>query len=124
MDLIEFLRARLSEEAAEAEAAKANVPWAWIGCDLGNRSDVSADFITTWSPTRILAEVAAKRARLELHQPVPLATTHPDWQPGTDVKQCLTCRPGHFAEVWPCRTIRMDLVVYAEHPDFHPSWRL
>lgn len=61
---------------------------------------------------RLLAEVAAKRAVLELHEPY-------DSEEHGGLA-CWTCGPGGFP--YPCVTLRALVQPFAGHPDFNPGW--
>jgi hypothetical protein len=130
--LVEFLRARLDEDARLASAATTG-PWRWV--DPGRRkvrlalvgqdetvvlliaqSDAhpsvhDAEHITRHDPARVLADVAAKRAILEWH-----AEGH-------------YCTDLGNLESWylpesPCPTLRALVTADADHPDYDPAWQL
>src|SRR5690348_9322045 len=93
MELTEFLRARLDEDEATAQAATAG-PWSvadrgdvmvtgsedaygyphYVTCDFeGLRASVDAedaDHIARWDPARVLAEVEARRRIVERFAPI------------------------------------------------------
>lgn len=150
-DLVAFLRARLDEDERIAQAASPG-PWSVrtaederadiyapasagliahgfdrsavaVGEDgTGGMSAADAEYIVRWDPARVLAEIAAKRAILDLHE---LVTPHDDddlapWresQPGLQL--CRECDWKPF----PCPTVRLLAQPYADHPDFDPTWR-
>lgn len=64
----------------------------------------------TTSPPRVpvLAEVAAKRAIVELHHPVDPCDAH----------------NGSTFESVPCETLATLAAIYADHPDFREEWRV
>ena len=79
------------------------------------RSPSTALFIAAWSPTRIFAEIKAKRAILE----VIVATPHEEWceaalRAGTPRCQCT--REERVADL-----LAPLLGVYADRPDFDPT---
>lgn len=117
-DLIAFLRARLDEDAHDAEAAGDS----WYGYDPEQQiafvSAADARHIARHSPARVLAEVDAKRRIMECHEP---------WTAGNGDIICGRCgrehidgRPGsHF----PCQTLRLLALPDAGHPDYREVWR-
>jgi hypothetical protein len=92
-DLLSFLTERLNADEAGAMA--------WGACDepipLG---------LAVLTPSRVLAEVAAKRLLLKWHYP--------------DGGECAEC----MALAWPCNTILALCSVYQDHPAYRPEWRL
>lgn len=103
-DLVTFLRDRIDEDEAAAESVHANDcdvhPNGWTGdvgpCDCGY-------------PARVLADVAAKRAIVDMH-----------WQwaddDGSPLALCDAC-----SDEWPCRTLRH--LAYAYHVAGAEGWR-
>ena len=64
-DLLTWLRAQLDAEERDARAASDGVV-DWIAGDVGaNGEDEAGEHIANWLPSRVLAEVAAKRAILD-----------------------------------------------------------
>lgn len=144
--LIAFLRARLDEDEAAANAAAETFGGAarW-GADhttdpdygtehflhIGDRTipaglpgdrdePLRADevaHIARHDPERVLAEVEAKRRTMECHE---------SWVAANGETICGRCgrehvdgRPGgHF----PCQTLRLLALPYAEHPDYRTEW--
>lgn len=78
-----------------------------------------------WDPARVLAEVQAKRAILDLHVPI----HHPPDQYGrTFFPTCRTCSyVDDFGErgsvEWPCDTIKALLLPFADHPEYRKERR-
>lgn len=66
---------------------------------------------------RVLAECEAKRRVVALHRDV----RRPGW--GLIAPHlCSECGADGFA-VWPCETLRLLALPYADHPDYHEEWR-
>ncbi|MFD6552774.1 DUF6221 family protein [Streptomyces sp. NPDC058398] len=138
-DLTEFLRARLDEDAALAEAASPG-PWhtneeaeevlAVDGITVadgfalsGRQLRATTEHIACQDPTRVLREIEVKRELLKEH-------TVDGWT-------CSTCAmPEDFDEdadgnrEWsrrgqdfPCRTLRLAASVYADRPGYREDWR-
>jgi hypothetical protein len=65
-----------------------------------------------WTPKRVLAELDAKRQILDVHQPDDVL----------DQPHCITC--GDWPTVpWPCRTVRLLALPYADKPGYREEWR-
>ncbi|MEV7358190.1 DUF6221 family protein [Kitasatospora sp. NPDC091276] len=134
-DLIAFIRARLDEDEREALA----VLWAgsgnrldWtlvasatieIGTEtIGTDDRNVASHIARHDPARVMAEVDAKRRLLDLHGPLTL-------RGGAGARcfdtttACRSCEPPQFPEhAYPCATLRLLALPYADHPDYRPAW--
>ena len=106
-NITEFLEARIAEDEAEANAAIANyAPDEWDNpTNAGNYYPADIAFWERQTPTRVLAECAAKRAIIEAHTeagPV-----------------CMPCE-----HEWPCATIRAVASVYSDRPDYRQEWAI
>ena len=77
--------------------------------------------ITRWDPARVLAEVASKRAVLDLHSPKPQANTASSWYPGTPALECVVCSTWRHLP-WPCPTVLALVQPCADRPGFNPAW--
>lgn len=135
-DLIEFLRARLDEREAKARAATRG-PWlvehdedkaiavrsydpslgaeaygeATVAYDPNDYGDGDFAHIAANNPEFVLADVAATRELLSEHQ-------------DTGIGLCGTCVDwlnDHLK--WPCRTVRLLALPYADHPQYRESWK-
>ena len=122
MDITEFLKARITEDEAQAqeaieERARVAPDAAAEGPDMGLQSwpDVGVPAVLV-GPERILADCAAKREIIEEHY-----SRMEEGQQG-----CVLC--GHYTldygweETGPCKTIRALAAVYNDHPDYQPEW--
>jgi hypothetical protein len=90
-----------------------------------------AGHIIRHDPARVLAEVDAKRRRLDLHQPVLLRKGG-----GADyfvtARVCMTCggsdasftdgTPAMRAAAYPCPTLRLEAAPYADRPGYQEMW--
>jgi Family of unknown function (DUF6221) len=128
-DLVEFLTARLDEDAAAARDAYYEGQ-RWITEEEGvyrypdddldlvhyaNRK-TDARHIARWDPARVLREVEAKRAVLAEHQSEPMRNVA--WN------GCKVCRdPSGWPQPWPCHTLRHIIAVYSDHPDYQQEWK-
>jgi hypothetical protein len=147
-DLVAFLRARLDERAARAIAAAekaGNEDWrfrpgdAYVSAVETNEDappatrehwmplvteaqsyigdtldDEIGQFIADNDPARVLADIDAKRQIVKQHQPVGYG--------GVCLSLCHTRAPGQ-PQTWPCLTLRLLAVPYADHPDYREKWR-
>lgn len=109
-DLVEFLRARLDEDAEVANATRKfeqRVPHTeqWFASH--------SNAITSMAPHRAVAEVEAKRRLLGSHYDYRgVCTRCFDWQ-NKPVER----------EPFPCEVVRLLALPYADHPDYDESWR-
>lgn len=107
MSIVEFLLARIAEDEEAVRDAR-----------LDNDDDATAEWWMPgcWTRNRALAECAAKRAIIERHAPA-----GPRWVgfPRAD-RQEWYCT--HDQHAYPCPDARILAAVYADHPDYDPSW--
>ncbi|MFB9440013.1 DUF6221 family protein [Streptomyces showdoensis] len=124
-DLVEFLKARLDEEVQRAVSSRDP----WFGYEPDEHVErvkwADALFIAHHSPTRVLAEVDAKRRIVELHTPVILRSGGGGAYFDT-TRVCRSCEPPRqFPEqAWPCATLRLLALPYADHADYDEAWHL
>lgn len=110
-DLVTWLRAQLAEDERAARA--------WL--PFGNPTDADRDHIARHDPVRMLADVDAKRRILDLHAPVN------GYDPNGPV--CSTCgEPGNLGDEtavvrWPCPTVRLVVLPYADRAGYQAEWR-
>lgn len=137
MDLVEFLQARLDEDEATAKDAAMRRGPTWCvdeypappqwGHDprpetvlAGGKPIVESDpdyggllvveHIARHDPSRVLAEVEAKRKIIERHQPVRVGP-----RAGID---CFA-----DGDLYPCDELRLLALPDADHPDYRPEWK-
>lgn len=142
MTIVEFLFARISEDEVAATAAGKlqfwrydNEPLGWSLENDGGERILTVDPGTIavgnyWNhaarhlPERVLAECAAKRGIVELHQPE-------DDMCGVcshDIGYTSDGYGGEYYENqrtgndWPCATLRALAAVYSDHPDYRQEW--
>ena len=142
-DLVAFLRARLDEDhRIAAVAAGMDAGSSWVADDydvLGDgtaaeaTSFPQAEHIARHDPARVLREVAAKRRILFAHEPVLLRKgSGADYYVTATV--CRTCggtdalyddgtAPPDRPAAYPCPTLRLLALPYADHPDYQEEWR-
>jgi hypothetical protein len=143
LDIAAFLRARLDEREAKAQAAilrpdsyrpEGEPPGRWdayieggddgwafegyghVGGIVGDQE--VAVHIADNDPAFVLADVKAKRQILDEHAK---ALTRPP----LSISVCNEC--GDFREgvavYWPCKTLRLLALPHAGHPDYDESWK-
>ncbi len=114
MTLVEFLQARIAEDDAHARASYSTL----LICHLDRckipGSDERATFLhhERWEPPRVLAECEAKRRIVEHHA----IGVYGD-------ESCSICTEvGTQAQEWPCLTLRLLAMPYADHADYLAEW--
>ncbi|GAA2802757.1 DUF6221 family protein [Streptomyces showdoensis] len=118
MDLVEFLNARYSEEAAPVAMPAWHEPWCLAPTGgtcfyCGEQEDpTNVDYLPQ-SP-KTLADIDAKRRIVELHGPADFEYS--------DEAVCSTCDRGGPLP-YPCPTLRLLALPYAGHADFDEAWR-
>lgn len=121
MTITEFLEARIAEDEAQAQSAKdwvANGPeprYPWFGSHgevTGKRFGIALPHIATMSPSRVLAECAAKRAIINLAD----ATLREN----ADRRDASALG----AELMHDEVLCALAAVYATHPDYQQEWAL
>ncbi|GAA3956909.1 hypothetical protein GCM10022384_07530 [Streptomyces marokkonensis] len=146
-ELVQWLRAQLDEDERTARAASwtddANVWHAepspfdtrgagqrWYVEDAMEDGVVShvdprasddegvARHVAEWDPARVLREIDAKRQMLDLHRPVHRRSTGSG---GETIEDCQVC--GHFPAQYPCATLRILALPYADRPGYRMEWR-
>ena len=116
-EIVEFLLARLAEDERIPKMFEAR---GWLDDDPGGPYEQGADgpYVEV-SARRVLAEVEAKRRIVDAH-------------PNVNDGDCETCvRPqwgypthgGSLPMPWPCPTLRLLVLPYADHPDYRQEWR-
>ncbi len=97
------------------------------------QSMADAEHIARHDPARVLADVEAKRRIVALHEPK--TSTWPKahgMEPYVE-RTCTECgtgrqEPGDPADFWPtdwpCPTLRMLALPFADHPQFRAEWRV
>lgn len=116
-DLVQFLRARLDEDAERQQGTEA---WHHRDCESLPDGDYPTFACNCGVPARVLAEVDAKRRLLTVHK---RDTTY-------SFSRCITCDAGDnscgcmggSAYDYPCETLRILALPYAAHPDYRPKW--
>lgn len=127
MTISEFLLARIAEDEAVAQRAASHGA-DFIGYDTGDRRPDWRAEAGPYDPSRVLAECAAKRRIVGLHQCVDDRRLYGAHIP----RYCIPCQDvdGYGGEAigdrgsWPCETLKALAAPYADHPDYDGTWRL
>jgi hypothetical protein len=133
--LVEFLRARLDEDAAVARAASGH-QWdldagdgpaeAWVldeDMHLIDTDRVTAEHIARWDPARVLAEVEAKRQMIRDVAAADASSLDMEHGCCHEPQEILAgaCRQTDPASL---PLLRLLAVPYAGHPDYRDEWRV
>jgi hypothetical protein len=85
----------------------------------------AARHIADNDPARVLGEVAALRAVVDLHAPgreIMRCDANANFQDIT--AECRACRTPKFpAPAYPCATLRALAAMWADHSDYKESWK-
>lgn len=118
MNITDFLIQRIAEDEAVTQAAIETVaPDAWENpAEYGNYHPEDVTFWNRLTPSRVLAECAAKQAIIELHGEF----QYTDEEPGFTMQMwdCMCNRQ----TLKPCPTIASLAAVYAGHRDYQQEW--
>lgn len=132
-DLVEWLTNILDEDEALAKHVGVEHGSGWyggggsvgstesmyiaVGPWSGELDAATSTFIAKSGPSAVLADIAAKRAILELHKPT-------DWAGG---HSCPICHEdyswGPDDGDWPCATVKTLGSAYADRPGYDEAWR-
>ncbi|MFE4420419.1 DUF6221 family protein [Streptomyces sp. NPDC056817] len=105
-----------SEEAVFASPPDAGATIvAATGEAAERRHLVDAEHIVRHDPSRVLREIDAKRQLLELHHSIELPTEALD--------ACAECEVTGAYPEYPCRTLRLLALPYADRPGYREEWR-
>lgn len=138
-NLTEFLLARIAEDEVAAReaitatgaewvvhrdgmhspgyvdiAAKGSGEWVTLDRDgIGSTLAPAAEHTARWDPARALAEVEAKRRLVELHRPEVFEDAP---------AEAFCTHDQRTSGLWPCPTMRLLALPYADHPGYDPAW--
>jgi hypothetical protein len=135
-ELVEFLRARLDDDEAKAQAGATALgsPPSWPDYQTYDSPelDVALEYLDHWGPSRALAEIEAKRRIVDEH----FGLLHPQGNPDRACRQCSDRRAdddplshGGNDDRWlrlepaPCLTVRLLALPYAGHEAYQEEWR-
>jgi hypothetical protein len=117
----QFLGGRLSEDELIAQNA---IDGHEAGFRWGRDDTADARQAARWNPWRVLNSCVGKRLMLSAHHDVGAGVAH---LPGeTEVllaHTCSSCGNTENAVAWPCETLRILALDWAEHRDYQSQWR-
>ena len=116
----DFILARVSEEEALAHAALDH-----LGPELDWDAPSVGEHFDRWNPWRVESACIGRRLLVKAHRNAGPAVTQ---IPGKDHElysaTCATCgQSGEHPAPWPCYTLRVLALEWANHPDYRPEWR-
>lgn len=140
-ELVEFLLARIAED--EAVANGVDEPYRQSDAFSVRFASCESDYtkgdtahVDRWSPARVLAECAARRAIIELHKqwPVlveqdgPFVGASERGVTGTIARQMVWITTQEYIKRFGTEPPTSPIIsamaqVYADHPDFREEWR-
>jgi hypothetical protein len=87
---------------------------------IGPLEPGDAAFIAEYNPARALREIGAKRRLLELHR-------RDNFNGASKYTTCVECSQGYEVHEWgpkyPCGTVRLLALPYADRPGYRDEWR-
>jgi hypothetical protein len=93
------------------------------GWGVDDLAEGRTEHIARHDPARVLAEVAARRRRLERHRPEVTEYYDRHGQIAT-FTACEICgNGGNTDDAWPCVELLDDAAPFAGHEDYNESWR-
>jgi len=120
--LTEFLRARIAEDEAVFKAWR-HEPWTPMHEDSANGLDADHDGPMI-HPGRVRAECEAKRQIVALHQSRYASPSCRECGGYTATASEVAGIVHHgYLTPWPCPTVRLLALAYADHPDYLPEWK-
>jgi hypothetical protein len=133
MDLTDFLLARIAEDEKLAGPLPGSLPA--FGRDYGDPWTMFAwGYEIDINAGRLLADCAAKRRIVELHNQLPddhYHSGHNEWDKGFPYearpRMCSSCGDQGYNDFcgvqYPCDTLRALALPYASHPEYREEWR-
>lgn len=120
LTISDFILARVSEEEALAHAALDH-----LGPELNWDATSVGEHFDRWNPWRVESACIGRRLLVKAHRNAGPAVTQ---LPGKDHElhsaTCATCgRSGQHPTPWPCYTLRVLALEWANHPDYRAEWR-
>ncbi|MFE0470444.1 DUF6221 family protein [Streptomyces sp. NPDC058947] len=136
-DLVRWLGEQLDEDERMAKATTERQPYdEWDAVGAGDDDDAArshwgvvriarmaqspaarslAVHIARHDPARVLREIDAKRQLLDLHEPGEMEYVDGD--------VCMACDVRGGEPFYPCKTLRLLALPYADRPGYREEWR-
>jgi hypothetical protein len=109
-DLRAFIEARLAEDETIARFATPALGEEWREWSVTKATTTGVQYVSVddhvrrHSPARVLREVAAKRARVELAEQIGAERGHPFWRYAGE------------------QLLKLEAAAWSDHPDYRTSW--
>jgi hypothetical protein len=120
LTISDFILARVSEEEALAHAALDHLgsDFDWEAASVGKHYD-------RWNPWRVESTCIGRRLLVKAHRNAgPAVTQVPGMDHELHSATCATCgRSSEQPAPWPCYTLRVLALDWANHPDYRADWR-
>ena len=114
-----FLLERIGEDEQIAQEA---IDAHESGYHWGRVDTVDGRHLMRWNPWRVISSCMAKRLIITAH-----SDAGPGVQPGHKDEIVHACRAcgcvDQVATEWPCYTLKVMALSWADHPDYRPDWR-
>jgi hypothetical protein len=135
-DLVAWLREQIAKDRRIAEAASVASGGRWFttgpglwdraGVPLVTPSSQQRPHIARWDPDRVLAQCDATERIIEIHAPYISSDLVDDQAVNRDA--CSTCdeiiENGYVRNAtWPCATMRLLALPFADRPGYREEWR-
>lgn len=117
-EITAFLAARYDEDEAAARDWQPHERYPDDPGEMGTRWNL----VPTYTPARVLREAEAGRKRLALHSPAISEYGGNGFRKGQPACRMCGVDDGWYGVAWPCSTIRADLAVFGDHPDYRQEW--
>jgi hypothetical protein len=118
----QFLGGRLNEDESIAQNA---IDQHGPGFDWSQGSNADDRQAARWNPWRVLGSCVGKRLILAAHHDVGPGTERRDGEEDVLLPHtCSSCgQVDEHAIAWPCYTVRIMALDWAEHVDYQSEWR-
>lgn len=120
LTITDFILARVREEEELAHAALDH-----LGPELNWDAASVGEHFDRWNPWRVESACIGRRLLLKAHRDAgPALVDLPGKAHELLTATCATCgRSSERPEPWPCYTIRVLALEWANHPDYWTEWR-
>jgi hypothetical protein len=119
LTISDFILARVSEEEALAHSALDH-----LGPEFSWEDQPAGEHFEHWNPWRVESACLVRRLLVKAHRNAGPAVTQRAGEPKLYAATCATCgRSTEQPAPWPCYTLRVLALDWANHPDYQPEWR-
>jgi len=116
----DFILARVGEEEALAHSALDH-----LGPELNWETQSVGEHVGHWNPWRVESACLVRRLLVKAHRNAgPAVVRRAGQEHVLYSATCATCgRSTEQPAPWPCYTLRVLALDWANHPDYQPEWR-